>query len=229
MSPTPQDLLTSIGTHAASLVEDGMVAGLGTGSTAAAMIDALGARVQQGLHVTAVATSNQSRRQAESYGIPVVELADVDRIDICIDGADEIDPHLNLVKGRGGALLFEKLVARQADHYVIIATADKCVERLGTRMPLPVEIIPTGWNHTAAIIRTLGLEPTLRTEGDRMYTTDGDHGIVDCVWPQEAIDPARLASEIKAITGVVDHGLFIDMADHIITIDQTGIVHEQRR
>ncbi|MCA9832706.1 MAG: ribose-5-phosphate isomerase RpiA [Thermomicrobiales bacterium] len=228
MSLTTQELLTLIGTHAANLVEDGMVVGLGTGSTAAAMVDALGARAQDGLRVTGVATSIFTQQQAESYGIRVVDLADVDRLDLCIDGADEIDPALNLVKGRGGALLFEKLVARQADHYVIIAAADKLVDRLGVRMPLPVEIVPIGWNHTAARISDLGLQPTLRMDGDEMYLTDGRHAIVDCTWPEEGLDPVQLAHDLKAITGVVDHGLFIGMADVAVTVDKDGVISERR-
>lgn len=228
MSLTTQELLTQIGTYAANLVEDGMVVGLGTGSTAAAMVDALGARAQEGLHVTGVATSIYTQQQAESYGIKVVDLADIDRLDLCIDGADEIDPQLNLVKGRGGALLFEKLVARQTNHYVIIAATDKLVDRLGVRMPLPVEIVPIGWNHTAKVISELGLQPVLRMDSDEMYLTDGKHAIVDCTWPDGGLDPVQLAHDLKAITGVVDHGLFIGMADIAATIDRDGTITEHR-
>jgi len=129
--------LKALGAEAAARVEDAMLVGLGTGSTAEAMVHALGARVAAGLNLTGVATSHRTAELARGYGIALQDLAEVDRIDICIDGADEIDPALNLVKGRGGALLFEKLVARRADRYLIIATDEKLVERLGTRMPLP--------------------------------------------------------------------------------------------
>lgn len=229
MSISAQELLVRIGKHAADLVQDGMQVGLGTGSTAAAMVDALGKRVQDGLSVTGVATSIATRDQALSYGIPVVDLADIDRLDICIDGADEIDSHLNLTKGRGGALLFEKLVARRANHYVIIATADKLVQHLGTRLPLPIEVVPVGWTHTTEAIRELGLETVLRTNDDTPYVTDGGHFIVDCTWSNSTPSPAELAQRLKVITGVVDHGLFIDMADVAITIEPDGSINELQR
>lgn len=224
-----RELLASIGSYAASLVEDGMVVGLGTGSTAAAMVDALGERVRAGLRVTGVATSVHTQQQAESYGIIIKDLAEIDRLDLCIDGADEIDPELNLVKGRGGALLFEKLVALRADRYVIIAANDKLVPHLGVRMPLPVEIVPIGWTHTARAIRAVGMDPVLRMDGDAPYTTDGNHYIVDCSWPTEQLDPKHLACDLKALTGVVDHGLFIGMADVAVTIDPDGAISEHFR
>lgn len=216
--------LEKIGAEAASLVDDGMLVGLGTGSTAAAMVDALGERVASGLRFTGVATSIATADQATSLGIPLKELLEIDRLDLCIDGADEIDPGLNLVKGRGGALLFEKLVARRADRYVIIASDEKLVKRLGTRMALPVEIVPVGWTHTAEAIAELSMQPELRTRDDGSpYITDGGHYIVDCAWPEKnLVDPGSLAVALKAITGVVDHGLFIGMADTALTIDDAG-------
>lgn len=220
--------LAILGQEAASRVRDGMLLGLGTGSTAAAMVDALGQRVKDGLSVTGVATSVATADQAKALGIPLKELADIDRIDLCIDGADEIDPGLNLVKGRGGALLFEKLVARRADDYMIISTDEKLVEQLGSRMALPVEVVPIGWNHTAEAITELGLRPTLRKTGDDApFVTDGGHFILDCDWPgQDAIDAGALAQALKLTTGVVDHGLFIDMATVALTIDARGEITE---
>lgn len=220
--------LAALGQEVVRRVEDGMLVGLGTGSTAAAMVDALGQRVQEGLSVTGVATSVATADQAKRLGIPLRELADIDRLDLCIDGADEIDPGLNLVKGRGGALLFEKLVARRADTYIIISTDEKLVERLGTRMALPVEVIPIGWNHTAEVMVELGLRPALRNGNhDTPYVTDGGHYILDCEWPeQNQVDPGSLAQALKLITGVVDHGLFIDMATLALTIDPDGQVTE---
>lgn len=221
--------LQALGVEAASRVDDAMLVGLGTGSTAEAMIHALGTRVAAGLSVTGVATSLRSAELARSYAIPLRELADIDRIDLCIDGADEIDPALNLVKGRGGALLFEKLVARRADRYLIIATDEKLVPKLGLRMPLPVEVVPVGWTHTAEAIGELGLAPALRKVGDQPYVTDGGHYIVDCAWPDDhQFDPATLATAIKALTGVVDHGLFIAMADTALTVDPAGVITEHR-
>lgn len=205
-----------------------MLVGLGTGSTAEAMIDALGARVKEGLRFTAVATSHRTADQATSLGISLKQLSEIDRLDLCIDGADEIDPGLNLVKGRGGALLFEKLVARRAERYLIIATDEKLVEHLGSHLPLPVEIVPLGWVHTAQAISDLGLSPDVRTlDDDSPYVTDGGHYIVDCTWPRNnEVDPGALATALKGLTGVVDHGLFIGMATSALTIDPAGEITE---
>ena len=229
MALTSAERLERIGRHAAALVQDGMLVGLGTGSTAAAMIDALGARVRDGLSITGVATSVASRDRALGLGIPIVELDTIDRLDICIDGADEIDPALNLTKGGGGALLFEKLVARRADYYVVISSDEKMVDHLGLRMALPVEVVPVGWTHTAQIIAALGLSPQLRTVNGETFITDGGHVILDCAWPVGGLDPASLADDLKAITGVVEHGLFIGMADIVFTINADGEIatHEQ--
>lgn len=223
--------LARLGERAAALVQDDMVIGLGTGSTAAAMIDALGARVRDGLRVTAVPTSHATFDQATGLGIAMVDLNDIDRLDLCIDGADEIDPGLGVVKGRGGALLFEKLVARRADRYVIISTGEKLVDHLGERMPLPVEVVPEGWTHTAGEIATLGMTPVLRKgQDDTPFRTDGGHFILDCAWPgEDAVDPGSLAHALKLITGVVDHGLFIDMVDMALTIDAEGNITEHAR
>ncbi|MGI8404912.1 MAG: ribose 5-phosphate isomerase A, partial [Thermomicrobiales bacterium] len=133
--------LRRIGERAAAEVTEGMTVGLGTGSTAEAMILALGARVAAGLKMTGISTSDRTAVFAAELNIPLVALDDVERIDLCIDGADEIDGEANVVKGRGGALLFEKLVARQADRYVIIASSEKLVANLGIRLPLPVEVV----------------------------------------------------------------------------------------
>jgi len=226
---TDEQRLQSIGERAAAEVEPGMIVGLGTGSTADAMIQALGVRVAAGLKVTGVTTSDRTSQLAASLGIPLVPLDAVDTLDLCIDGADEIDPELNVVKGRGGALLWEKLTARQAKRYIIIASAEKLVDRLGTRLPLPVEIVPYGWHHTSAEIARLDLVPELRASaGNAPYVTDGGHFIVDCA--SSGIDDARqLARDLKSITGVVDHGLFIDMVDLVLTIDTAGDIHDRTR
>lgn len=220
-----------LGAKAAGLVQDGMTVGLGTGSTATAMIDALGKRVRdESLAIRAVPTSNETLDQATRLGIPLVNLNDIERLDLCIDGADEIDPDLTVVKGRGGALLYEKLVARRADRYVIIATDEKLVEHLGTRMPLPVEIVPEGWVHTMDEIALLGMTPTLRRVDGEPFRTDGGHYIVDCEWPGDtSIDVASLAQALKLLTGVVDHGLFIDMVDMAMTIDAEGRIVDHTR
>src|SRR5699024_3167828 len=144
---------------------------------------------------------------ATSLGIRLATLDEVDHLDLCVDGADEIDPALDVVKGRGGALLHEKLVARRADRYIIIATAEKLVNQLGARLPLPVEVVPLGWAHTARELERLGLKPTLRShssgEAGRPFVTDGGHYILDCD-TGGIDDAATLATDIKLVTGVVD-------------------------
>lgn len=215
--------LERIGAQAAGEVKPGMIVGLGTGSTASAFVTALGQRVAEGLRVTGIPTSLETEALARELGIPLTDLNAVDTVDLCIDGADEIDPALNVVKGRGGALLFEKLVARRADRYIIIATDEKLVDRLGTRLPLPVEIVPLGWKHTARELERLDLEPVLRMAGDAPFVSDGGHYIVDCQ-TGGIDDPRALAARIKAVTGVVDHGLFIGMVDLAMTVDADGRV-----
>lgn len=221
--------LRRIGERAASEVADGCVVGLGTGSTAEAMIHALGNRVASGLRITSVATSTRTAALANELHIPLRELDDVNSLDLYIDGADEIDANLDLVKGRGGALLHEKIVAKRARRLVIIASSEKLVDRLGTRFPVPVEVIPLGWSHTARAISDLGLSPELRygSNGDP-FTSDGGHYILDCA-AQPIADPAVIATSLKLITGVVDHGLFVGMADLVITIDESGDVTERHR
>lgn len=228
MTLSNQERLERIGTYAAGLVKDRTVVGLGTGTTAAAMVDALGERVRnEGLKVVGVATSIATSNQASKVGIALKNLDDIDRLDMCIDGADEIDPDFNLTKGGGGALLFEKLVARRADHYVIISSDEKVVSRLGERFELPVEVISVGWKHTAEGITALGLTPTLRRKDGRPYMTDGGHYILDCKWPEGGLDSAKLAIDLKALVGVVEHGLFIGMADTVVTIDAEGEITQK--
>jgi ribose 5-phosphate isomerase A len=221
--------LQRIGERAAAEIEPGMVIGLGTGSTAEAMIRVLGSRVARGLDVTGVTTSARTSELARSLNIPLRLIDQIDTLDLCIDGADEIDPNLDVVKGRGGALLWEKLTARLATRYIIIASNEKLVGQLGTRLPLPVEIVPYGWTHTSHTLEPLGLRPVLRTNpsGDPLVT-DGGHYIVDCA--SDGIADARdLAANIKSLTGVVDHGLFVDMVDLVLTIDEAGTIHDQTR
>lgn len=218
--------LRRIGERAAAEVPDGAQVGLGTGSTAEAMLAALALRVREGLQVTGVATSDATIARARELGIPLQAIDEVDRLDLCIDGADEIDPDLNVVKGRGGALLYEKLVAERAERFVIIASEEKLVERLGTRLPLPVEVVPFGHSHTRRAVDALGLESTLRLTGEgKPFVTDGGHYILDCAL-QGIENPRDLASALKAITGVVDHGLFVGMATMALTVDTDGVVTE---
>ena len=190
-------------------VEDGMLLGLGTGSTAAYFIDALGERVRGGLQVTAVATSKATAERAGDFGIPLLE--NVDRpIDLTVDGADQIDPRLSLVKGLGGALLREKVVAAASRRMMVIATEIKLVPRLD-HGPLPVEVLPLLWERTAATISALGLEPTLRPAGPAPFVSDNGNLILDCQL-NGALEPAQLAAALDAIPGVIGHGLFVGIA-----------------
>ena len=216
--------LEAVGRAAADEVRPGTVVGLGTGSTADAFLRALGARVAAGLRVTGVPTSAQTERLARDLGIPVASLDAVGRIDLGVDGADEIDPALDAVKGRGGALLFEKLVAEACDDYLLIAAAAKRVPRLGTRLPLPVEVVPLGWEQTAARVAAVGVAPALRPgPGGAPYRSDGGHFILDCETGPIA-DAAALAARLKQVTGVVDHGLFVGLATRVFFAEPDGTV-----
>jgi ribose 5-phosphate isomerase A len=216
--------LRLIGEAAAAEVPDGATIGLGTGSTANAMLHALGERVRSGLAVTGVTTSETTTRLASELGIPVVPLDEVEVLDLGIDGADEIDPELNLVKGKGGALLYEKLVAERTRRFIVIASSEKLVDQLGTRLPLPVEVVPFGHTHTMRVIASQGLSPVLRLRDDGTpFVSDGGHYIVDCSTGPIA-DAANLAASLKAITGVVEHGLFIGMTAVALTVDADGVV-----
>ena len=218
------DRLRALARRAADEVEPGMTLGLGSGSTAEAVLRELGVRVADGLAVRGVPTSERTARLARELGIPLLSLDEVDRLDLGIDGADEIAPSLDVVKGRGGALLHEKLVAHACARYLIVAAAEKLVTRLGTRMPLPVEVVPFGWPRTAERVRGLGCDPTLRLGRDGApFVSDGGHLVLDCVTGPVA-DPAALAAALKATAGVVDHGLFVGFADRALVVDAAGAV-----
>lgn len=194
-------------------VEDGMLLGLGTGSTAAFYIDALGERVRAGLSVTAVATSKASAVQAARFGIQLLET--IDRpIDLTVDGADEIDPALNLVKGLGGALLREKVVAAASSRMLVIATEEKLVPKLG-RGPLPVEVLPLLWERTAAAIAGLGLQAAMREVRGTPFISDNGNLILDCTGAA-SLEIQALASSLDAIPGVLGHGLFIGIATEAV-------------
>jgi ribose 5-phosphate isomerase A len=215
----PDDHKRAAALKALDLVADGMRLGLGTGSTAAMFVEALGERVAGGLQVTGVPTSEATRRQAEGLGIPLIEL-DETPLDLTIDGADEIDRGFNLIKGGGGALLREKIVAASSRRMVVIADASKQVQSLG-RFPLPVEIVPFGAASTARRIaeaaRQAGCEGelVLRRNGDEPVVTDNGNWIVDCHFGAIAA-PADLAVALAIVPGVVEHGLFVALCSGAI-------------
>jgi ribose 5-phosphate isomerase A len=201
-------------------VEDGMLLGLGTGSTAAYFINALGERVDGGLRVTAVATSKASAEQASGFGIQLLE--NIDRpIDLTVDGADQIDPHLNLVKGLGGALLREKVVAAASSRMMVIATEEKLVPRLDHGV-LPVEVLPLLWERTALSVSTLGLESTLRREGQVPFVTDNGNLMLHCRL-KGALELVPLAAALDAIPGVIGHGLFLGIATEAAIAGPDGV------
>ena len=215
-------------------VQDGMKLGLGTGSTAKHFVDLLGERVRAGLKVLCVPTSEATRLQAAECGIPLTTLDEVDRLDLTVDGADEIDHALNVIKGGGGALLREKIVAAASDRMIVIADESKWVEALG-RFPLPVEVIPFG---LAATQRAIGKafaetgnsgQMVLRKGKDgHVFVTDGGHWIVDAHLGR-IMDAARLAGLLTSIPGVVEHGLFIGLAGTAVLAGSQGIRVVERR
>jgi ribose 5-phosphate isomerase A len=209
---------------AVALVEDGMILGLGTGSTAKLAVETLGKRVQSGLRVVGVPTSEFTGHQARSLGIPVSSLDEHPALDLTIDGADEVElGALNLIKGRGGALLREKIVASASKRLVIMVDESKLVSRLGSHFALPVELIPFGWHVAARKLEALGAKVALRSGSDgKPYVTDGGHYIVDCAFGPIA-SPAKLESELNNMVGVVEHGLFLGMAAQVIVAGQDGV------
>jgi ribose 5-phosphate isomerase A len=201
-------------------VRDGMLLGLGTGSTARHFIAGVGRLVAGGMRLTAVATSRASAAQAAALGVALVESADRP-LDLTVDGADEIDPALNLVKGLGGALLREKVVAGASTRMVVIATADKLVEHLG-RGPLPVEVLPLLWRRTAAGVEALGLRPQRRMDASAAFVSDNGNFILDCRFDPPR-DLAALAAALEAIPGVMGHGLFLGMAALALVAGADGV------
>src|SRR5256886_6437440 len=193
--------------RALELVRPGTVVGPGSGSTARYFIPGLGDRVRAGLKVQAVATSMESRRLAEEGRIPITERND-QALDLAVDGADEIDPAVNCLKGGGGALLREKIVAHASRRFVVIADESKLVGRLG-RGPVPIEVLPFLWEATSRAIESLGGRPALRLAAGQPYKTDNDNLILDTTFG--AVD-AQLGTAIHAIPGVLEHGLFFGIA-----------------
>jgi ribose 5-phosphate isomerase A len=215
-------------------VRDGMKLGLGTGSTAKHFVELLGERVRAGLEIVGVPTSEATRDDALRCGIRLTALDDIDRLDLTVDGADEIDPALNLIKGGGGALLREKIVASASDRMIVIADESKWVEALG-RFPLPVEIIPFGLKATQrAIARAFaesgvsGQMVVRKGKDGHVFVTDGGHWIVDAHLGR-IVDAPRLAGLLAAIPGVVEHGLFIGLAGMAVLAGAEGIRVVERR
>lgn len=202
---------------AAALVESGMVVGLGSGTTASLTIRLLGDRcLTEGLEFVGVPTSGATEELARSLSIPLRELDDVAFLDLNLDGADEVDSQFRMIKGRGGALLREKIVVSTARRKVTIITAEKRVERLGATMPLPIEVSLFGLKHTQAKLAQLGASTSIRTQSDgSLYLTDGGNGIIDCRFA-ESDDPEGLDLRLRQVAGVLDTGFFFGLCDLLV-------------
>lgn len=212
-----------VGIEAASYVKDGMVVGLGTGSTAYFMIKEVGRRVkEENLQITGVPTSFASKKQAESLGIPVKTIDQVDKVDLTIDGADEISADFQGIKGGGAALLFEKIVATYSDQIIWIVDGSKMVDKLG-KFPLPVEVIPYGQEQTFRLFQKKGYQPSFRMENDTdKKTTDCGHSIID-LHLEVINDPFALSDELDHMVGVVEHGLFLNRVNTVIVGNDSGV------
>jgi ribose 5-phosphate isomerase A len=208
--------------RAVEFIKPGQIVGLGTGSTAAYVLEALGRMVREGLEIRGVPTSRGSETVALRLGIPLLNLNDVARIDLTIDGADEIDGDFNMIKGGGGALTREKLVALASDRRVIVVDSSKLVSPLGTTRPLPVEVLPFSWSMSAGLLKEIGGGPVLRIDGERPFVTDNSNYILDCHFGPIS-DPPSLERRIKQMPGVIESGLFIGIADTVIVGDETEV------
>jgi ribose 5-phosphate isomerase A len=216
--PSPLEQLAA---RALEQVRDGMRLGLGSGRAASSFVRALGARVREGLRVRGVPTSEATGHLARELGVPLAGL-DEGLLDLTVDGADEVDPRLDLIKGYGGALVRERIVAAASRRVVILVGREKLVPVLGSRGRLPVEVLPFAAPLTIRELADLGCRPVLRLEAGRPCVTDNGNWIVDCgVRPIEA--PAAFARDLRALPGVVDTGLFIGVADLVLVADATGV------
>jgi ribose 5-phosphate isomerase A len=212
------------GEAAAELIKDGMLVGLGTGSTAAFFIRALGKRCQAGLKISAVATSEQSVRQARELEIPLEDPDSITSLDITVDGADEIDHHKNMIKGGGGALLREKLLAQASKEMIVIIDETKLVDELGTH-PVPVEIARFVYRSTLDRLKAADYQGTLRlTRNHELYLTDNGNYIVDIQFATPITDPMKEEARLKNITGVIETGLFFNLAGRVVIGYEDGFV-----
>jgi ribose 5-phosphate isomerase A len=211
---------------AVEFIEDGMVLGLGTGSTTRLAVDEIGKLVKDGYRLVGVPTSIETERQARSLNIPLTTLEEAGELDLTIDGADEVDPRFRLIKGLGGALLREKMVAHYSKREIIIVDSSKIVDVLGVKTPLPVEVVQFGHRRTKAALEELGCVASLRG-GDRPFVTDNGNFIYDCKF-NAIVDPERMDCDISSIPGVVENGLFIGLATSVIVGTEGGAVLRER-
>jgi ribose 5-phosphate isomerase A len=231
MPPTANDLKRAAARRAVDLFADGTVVGLGTGSTVRPLLDLLGERLATGRlrDILAVPTSEDTATRCRALGIPLTTLEAHPRLALVVDGADEVGPGLDLIKGRGGARLRETLGGGAARRFVVIADASKRVRRLGTRAPVPVEVVRFGWSTHLPFFERLGAEPVLRRTPDRRpYVTDEGHFIVDCRFPRGIRDPRALARALARRPGIVEDGLFLGMAHAAVIAGARGVAVLER-
>lgn len=210
-----------VGEKAVEYIQDGMILGLGSGSTVYWMMKKLGELIERGLKVRGVPSSFRTEAWAKEFGIPLVSFSDAHQLDLAIDGADEVDSNVNLIKGGGGSLLREKLVDEAANQLIIVVDDSKLVETLGN-FPLPVEVVPFGWENTARKIAKLECIPRIRMDNDEIFVTDNGNYILDCKF-RSIINPIELHHQLKLTLGVIETGLFINMTDKVIVAEEKGI------
>jgi ribose 5-phosphate isomerase A len=224
---TDTDLLKrAAAERAVELITSGMVVGLGTGSTVQPLLDALARRLREGTvrNVVAVPTSDATAHRCRTLGIPLATLDEYPELALAVDGADEVDTRLNAIKGMGGAMLREKVVALAAKRFVLVADESKLVRRLGTRAPVPVEVVPFGWSTLIPFFEKLGAEPLLRRgpAGDPFVTDNGNY-VVDCRFERGIADPAAVARALARRTGIVEDGLFLRIARLAVVAGRRGV------
>lgn len=224
---TQDDEKRRVGVAAADYVRSGMAVGLGSGSTVFFFLEELGRRVKTGLDVVGVPTSERTAALARDFCIPLTTFDERQELDLAVDGADEVDPHLNLVKGHGGALLREKIIAMAARRLVIVVDSSKLSKALGTSMSLPVEVVPFAAALARKRLEGLGAKPQLRPDGNQPFVTDNGNWLFDCTFAPIA-DPGRLEVEINRVPGVMDNGLFIDLASEVIVARGSSIERLER-
>lgn len=226
--PSQESLKKAAAEFAAAQIEDGMVVGLGSGSTARLLVNAIGERVQHGLRLIGIPTSEQTAEQARGLGIPLATLAEYLQLDLTIDGADEVDiGSLDLIKGGGGNQLREKIVASASSRMVVIVDESKLVEKLGTRASVPVEVAQFGWQATSRMLEKLKGDPSLRMRDNAPFVTDGGNYILDCAFGPIG-SATELEQELDSVVGVMEHGLFIGMASQILVGTPDGVKQLRR-
>ncbi len=226
MTPTTDELKRAAAARAVEFVASGTAVGLGTGSTVRPLLDLVAERLRDGRlkDVVAVPTSEDTARRCRALGIPLVTLDEAPELAVAIDGADEVSPRLDLIKGMGGALLREKLVATAARRFVVVADESKRVRRLGTRAPLPVEVVAFGWSTHLAFLEGLGARATLRRGPDGTpFVTDNGNYLVECRFPRGIADPVALARALARRTGIVEDGLFLGIARVAVVAGARGV------